>query len=175
MKKLKENFKESQRKSKKDKKKKVLFISSTGGHLNELLQLAPLFEKYDYKIITEKDKANELLKEKYGDKLYFLPYGTRAKLFTYIFKYFYLCLKTIYLYFKIRPKAIVTTGTHTAGPMCILGKIFGSKIIYIETFANRNKKTATGRLLYPIADLFIVQWEEMLKLYPKAVYGGSIY
>ena len=52
--------------------------------------------------------------------------------------------------------------------MCILGKIFGSKIIYIETFANRNKKTATGRLLYPIADLFIVQWEEMLKLYPKA-------
>ena len=85
---MKENFKESQKKSKKDKKKKVLFISSTGGHLNELLQLAPLFEKYDYKIITEKDKANEKLKEQYGEKLYFLPYGTRAKLFTYIFKYF---------------------------------------------------------------------------------------
>ena len=59
--------------------------------------------------------------------------------------------------------------------MCIIGKIFGSKIIYIETFANRNKKTATGRLIYKIADLFIVQWEEMLKLYPKAIYGGSIY
>ena len=172
---MKENFKESQRKSKKDKKKKIVFISSTGGHLNELLQLAPLFEKYDYKIITEKDKANEKLKEQYGEKLYFLPYGTRAKLFTYIFKYFYLCLKTIYLYFKIKPQVIVTTGTHTAGPMCYLGKIFGSKIIYIETFANRNKKTATGRLIYPIADLFIVQWEEMLKLYPKAIYGGSIY
>ena len=43
------------------KKKKVLFISSTGGHLNELMQLSPLFEKYDYKIITEKDKANEPL------------------------------------------------------------------------------------------------------------------
>ena len=59
--------------------------------------------------------------------------------------------------------------------MCIMGKIFGSKIIYIETFANRNKKTATGKLIYKIADLFIVQWEEMLELYPKAVYGGSIY
>ena len=57
-------------------KKKVLFISSTGGHLSELMQLAPLFEKYDYHIITEKDKVNENLKEKYGDKLYFLPYGT---------------------------------------------------------------------------------------------------
>lgn len=156
-------------------KKKVLFISSTGGHLNELMQLTPLFEKYEYTIITEKDKSNEILKEKYGEKLYFLPYGTRAKIFTYIFTYIYLCLKTVYLYFKIRPKVIITTGTHTAGPMCYLGKILGSKIIYIETFANRNKKTATGRLIYPIADLFIVQWKEMLELYPKAIYGGSIY
>ena len=155
-------------------KKKVLFISSTGGHLDELLQLAPLFEKYEYNIITEKDKSNISLKEKYGDKLYFLPYGTRAKIFSYIFKYFYLCIKTIYYYFKLKPKIIITTGTHTAGPMCIIGKIFGSKIIYIETFANTNKKTATGRLIYPIADLFIVQWEEMLKIYPKAVYGGSM-
>lgn len=156
-------------------KKKVLFISSTGGHLNELMQLSPLFEKYDYSIVTEKDKVNEKLKEKYGDKLYFLPYGTRAKLFTYIFTYFYLCLKTIYLYLKIHPEVIITTGTHTAGPMCYLGKIWGSKIIYIETFANTHKKTATGRLIYPIADLFIVQWEEMLEIYPKAIYGGSIY
>ena len=121
-------------------KKKVLFISSTGGHFTELMSLSPLFEKYDYTIITEKDKTSENLKEKFGKKLYFLPYGTRSKLFTYIFKYLYLCIKTVYLYFKIRPKVIVTTGTHTAGPMCILGKIFGSKIIYIETFANIDKK-----------------------------------
>ena len=155
--------------------KKVLFISSTGGHLNELLQLKPMFKNYDYHIITEKDDTNKWLRDIYGNRIYFLPYGTRSKLVTYIFKYFYLCLKTIYFYFKLRPKYIITTGTHTAGPMCYLAKIFGSKIIYIETFANRSKKTATGRLIYPIADLFIVQWEEMLKLYPKAIYGGSIY
>ena len=115
------------------KKKKVLFISSTGGHLNELLQLSPLFSKYDYHIITEKDKTTKSLKEKYGKKISYLPYGTRKKLFAYIFIYTFLCFKTIYLYFKIRPKYIVTTGTHTAGPMCYLGKLFGSKIIYIET------------------------------------------
>ena len=109
------------------------------------------------------------------NKISYLPYGTRKKLFRYIFVYFYLCLKTIYLYFKIRPKYIVTTGTHTAGPMCYLGKLFGSKIIYIETFANRNRKTATGRLIYPIADLFIVQWEEQKKVYPKAINLGSIF
>lgn len=155
--------------------KRVLFISSTGGHFSELLQLKPLFNKYDSYIITEKDKTNENLKEEYGDKLFFLPYGTRSKLFTYIFKYFYLCLKTIYLFFKIRPKYIVTTGTHTAVPMCYLGKLFGCKIIFIETFANSKSKTLSGKMIYPIANLFIVQWKEMLDLYPKAAYGGSIY
>ena len=157
------------------KKKKVLFISSTGGHLNELQQLGPIFEKYDYHVITEKDETTKGLVEKYGNRISYLPYGTRKKLLQYIFIYTYLCIKTIYLYCKIRPKYIVTTGTHTAGPMCYFGKIWGSKIIYIETFANKYKKTATGRLVYPIADLFIVQWEEMLELYPKAVYGGAIY
>ena len=125
--------------------------------------------------INEVKEAFSTIKDKYGKRISYLPYGTRKKLFRYIFIYFFLCLKTIYLYCKIRPKYIVTTGTHTAGPMCYLGKIFRSKIIYIETFANKNKKTATGRLIYPIADLFIVQWEEMLKLYPKAKYGGAIY
>ena len=61
-----------------------MFISSTGGHLSEMLQLEPLFEKYDYHIVTEKDEANVKLKEKYGDKLDFLPYGTRSKIFSYI-------------------------------------------------------------------------------------------
>lgn len=155
--------------------KKVLFISSTGGHLNELLQLKPIFKKYDYHIVTEKDKSTRELKEEYKEKISYLPYGTRSKIFSYIFKYTYLILKSIFLYFRIRPKYIVTTGTHTAGPICYFAKIFGTKIIYIETFANINKKTATGRLIYPIADLFIVQWEEMLKIYPKAILGGSIY
>ena len=155
--------------------KRVLFISSTGGHLNELMQLKPLFEKYDYHIITEKDKANLSLKEEYGKRINYLPYGTRSKIFSYFFKYIYLCIKTVYLYIKIRPEYIVTTGTHTAGPMCYLGKILRSKIIYIETIANVNRKTATGKLIYPIADLFIVQWLEMLEVYPRAVYGGSIY
>lgn len=155
--------------------KKVLFISSTGGHLNELLQLSSLFEKYDYHIITEKDKTNAYLEDKYEGRVSYLPYGTRSHFITYIFKYLYLIIKTLFLYIKIRPQVIVTTGTHTAGPMCYLGKLFGSKIIYIETYANINRKTATGRLIYPIADLFIVQWEEMLKIYPKAVYGGQIF
>ncbi len=93
----------------------------------------------------------------------------------YPFIFIFNCFKSLFYYFKIKPKIIITTGTHTAVPMCYIGKIFGSKIIFIETFANKNTKTLSGKMVYPIADLFIVQWEEMKKLYPKAVYGGAIY
>jgi len=155
--------------------KKVLFIASTGGHLDELMQLKPMFSKYNYHIITEKTQTTKGLKKEYDKKIDYLLYGTRSKIFSYIFIFIFNILKSIYLYLKIRPKYVVTTGTHTAVPICYIAKIFGSKIIFIETFANRKTKTLSGKLIYPIANLFIVQWEEMLELYPKAVYGGMIY
>lgn len=155
--------------------KKVLFISSTGGHLMELLQLKKIFEKYDSYLITEYMESTKDLKKVYKDKLEYLVYGTKDHIFIYLPKFIFNCFKSLYFYIKIRPKVIITTGTHTAVPMCYLGKIFGSKIIYIETFANSNTKTLAGKMTYPISDLFIVQWESMLKLYPKAVYGGWIY
>ena len=146
-------------------KRNVLFISSTGGHLNELMQLSPMFEKYDYHI----------LKEKYPVKVGYLVYGTKLHIFTYIFKLLYNCFKSLYYYIKFHPDYIITTGTHTAGPMCCIGKILGSKIIYIETFANIKTKTSTGKLIYHFADHFIIQWPSMKKLYPKAIDGGWIY
>ena len=133
------------------KNKKVLFISSTGGHLDELLQLKPLFNKYNSYIITEKTKSTIDLKNKYS-KVNYLVYGTKDHLLTYIFKFIYNIIKSLLLFIKIRPK-----------------------VIYIETIANSETKTLSGKLVYPIADTFIVQWESMLKLYPKAIYGGWIY
>lgn len=159
---------------KKSSGKRVLFISSTGGHLNEMLQLKPLFDKYDSYLITEKTKSTIGLKIKYKHVNY-LVYGTKDHLFIYVFKFIYNFIKSLILYIKIRPKVIVTTGTHTAVPMCYIGKLFGSKIIFIETFANSKTKTLSGKLIYPIANTFIVQWKSMLDLYPKAIYGGWIY
>ena len=155
-------------------KKKVMFIASTGGHLNELMQLKPLFNHYDDCLVTEKTKSNLSLKNKFP-KVSFLVYGTKDHLLSYIFKFTFNCFKSLALFIKYRPKYIVTTGTHTAVPMCYIGKLFRSKIIFIETFANIQTKTLAGRLVYPIADKFIVQWEEMLKLYPKAECWGWIY
>ncbi len=154
--------------------KKVLFISSTGGHLNELLQLKPLFNKYQYYLITEKTKSTISLKHKY-QHLSFLVYGSKDHLISFLFKFTFNIIKSLYLFIKIRPQVVVTTGTHTAVPMCYIAKLFRRKVIFIETFANSTTKTLAGKLVYPIADHFIVQWESMLELYPKAIFGGWIY
>ena len=156
--------------------KKVLFISSTGGHLSELLQLKGMFKNCDYYIVTEKTKSNLWLKDKYKSKVSYLVYGTKDyQLILYPFKLLYNSFKSLFIYLKVHPDYIITTGTHTAGPMFLIGKIFGSRVIYIETFANITSKTITGSLLYPVADRFIVQWSNMKKIYPKAIDGGWIY
>ena len=154
--------------------KRVLFISSTGGHLNELLQLRETMDEYDSYLITEKTKSTIGLKNEFKDKMYFMKYGTKSHL-SYIYIYPYNCLKTIFYFIKIRPDAIVTTGSHTAVFMCYLAKLFRKKVIYIETFANIHSKSMSGKMVYPIADMFVVQWKSMLELYPKATYGGWIY
>ena len=82
-------------------KKKVLFISSTGGHLNELLQLKSLFYNYDYLLVTEKDKSTISLKDKYNVK--YLVYGTRKNLFSYFFKFIFNFIKS----FLIKRPAIL--------------------------------------------------------------------
>jgi beta-1,4-N-acetylglucosaminyltransferase len=154
-------------------KKKVLFISSLGGHLTQLLQLKPLFEKYDYHIVTEDSLITKELSQKYP--ISFLKYGARNYPLRYIYKFTYNMAKSLYLFLKLRPDVVVTTGAHTSVPMCYIAKLFGKKVIFIESFAKTSTPTLSGKMVYPIADLFIVQWEGMKKHYPNAVYGGSIY
>lgn len=162
----------------KKKKKKVLFIASTGGHLNELLQLSSCFDRYDYSLITEKTKSTMGLKDKHPGKMHYLisgTYTTFPAMLVYPFKFLANCIKSLYYYFKLKPEVVVTTGTHTAVPMCYIMHFFKKKVIFIETFANSKSQTLSGRMVYPIADVFIVQWESMLELYPKAKYCGWIF
>ena len=154
-------------------RKKVLFISSLGGHLTQLLQLKPLFSEYDYHIVTEKSIITEALKQEY--EMSFLMYGARNYLFKYVFKFSYNTIMSLIYFLRERPDVVVTTGAHTAVPMCYIAKLFGKKVVFIESFAKTTTPTISGKMVYPIADLFIVQWESMKKHYPKAVYGGSIY
>lgn len=154
--------------------KKVIFISSEGGHLYELEQID--FSKYDYLIVTEKTDSTKNLPEKYGkDRVRFLKYGTRKTLIKYCFMFLGNIRKSRKIFKSFNPDVVVSTGTHTAVPMCYIAKMHGKKVIWIETFANRNSKTLAGRLVYPIVDCFVVQWKEMQKKYKKAKYWGQIF
>ena len=75
----------------------------------------------------------------------------------------------------IRPKIVVSTGAGIAIPMILLAKKVGSKIIFIETGARVIEPSNTGKFIYKYADLFIVQYEPLLKCFDKAKLGKLIW
>ena len=75
---------------------------------------------------------------------------------------------------QYRPKVIISTGSNIAVPLFLIGKLHGSKIIFIETRAKVYARSMTGILVRKLADRIFVQWPEMLKLYPEAIYCGTL-
>lgn len=75
-----------------------------------------------------------------------------------------------------KPSILFSTGAEIAIPTFYIGKVFfKTKLIFLESLARVNDLSYTGKFLYPIADLFLVQWPELLKKAgPKAVYGGKL-
>ena len=76
---------------------------------------------------------------------------------------------------KEKPDVVICTGVLAMIPICLMAKIAGRKLIYIESFAKVTSPTMTGKLLYRFADQFYVQWPQMLDIYPEAIYLGGIY
>jgi len=83
--------------------------------------------------------------------------------------------QSLIIFLKKRPKFILSTGSGMALSTCLIGKFFGSKIIFIETGARIHTPSLTGRFMYHFSDLFIVQWESLQKQYPKALFGGLLF
>jgi len=151
---------------------KICLACSIGGHLTQMLKLEKLYKKHNYFFVTERNEITENLRKE--NNMYFLDHYERRT----ISMFFILLKNLIYSFFyfiKEFPDIVISTGAGTAVPICYIAKLFGKKVIFIESFAKVNTPNMSGKLIYPIADLFIVQWEGMLKYYPKAVYGGSIY
>lgn len=154
------------------KKKKICLISSSGGHFEQLLMLRKLSEEFDIFIMTEKTKYNK--KDKKINH-YILQVNRKEPLF--IIKMLGNLIKSLYVYMIEKPDVIISTGVLATIPMLFIGHIFHKKVIYIESFAKVNSPTQTGKLIYDkkIADRFYVQWPDMLKIYPDAIYKGGIY
>jgi UDP-N-acetylglucosamine:LPS N-acetylglucosamine transferase len=73
------------------------------------------------------------------------------------------------------PDVVISTGAGVAIAMCYIAKLFGKKIIYIEDWCIVEKPSVTGRAVYPISDLFIIQRDHLKRFYPKAVFGGELF
>ncbi len=152
--------------------KKVIFVSSVGGHLTELLRLEKLFCNYNYLLVTEKTNYTRGLKEKYN--VDFLKYGSRHYLFKYIFVFLYNVFKCFKIVIKFKPDTVISTGAHSGGIMCFIAKLLGAKVIYIESLAKTKSLSITGKNVYKFADKFYVQWEGLAKKYEKAEYIGRL-
>ena len=153
------------------KQLKICFASSSGGHYEQLLMLRPLMEKYESFIITEKTNYTNEIK---GMKTYYIKQVNRKEP-TFIPKMIINTLYSLKIYLKENPDFVITTGVLAVIPICLISKLFGKKLIYIESFAKVKSATLSGKLLYKFADQFYIQWEDMLKIFPNAIFKGGIY
>ncbi|WP_300382372.1 PssD/Cps14F family polysaccharide biosynthesis glycosyltransferase [Clostridium sp.] len=151
--------------------KKLCFIASTGGHFDQLMMLKPIMDKYYSFIITEKT-AYQSVKD--SRKTYYLKQVNRQEK-TWMFKMLANTIDSLKIFIKEKPDVVISTGALVTIPMCIIAKAFRKKLIFIESFAKITSPTITGKLLYKFADQFYVQWEDMIKVYPKGIYKGGIY
>ena len=148
---------------------KIALVGSSGGHLTHLYLLKKFWENEDRFWVTfDKTDAKSILKE---ERFYPCYYPTNRNVKNTI--------KNTILAFKIlrkeKPDLIISSGAAVAVPFFWLGKLFGAKTVYIEIFDRIDKPSLTGKLVYPVTDKFIVQWEELKKVYPKAINLGGIF
>ena len=148
---------------------KVCLVGSSGGHLTHLYMLKPFWEnKKRFWVTFDKEDARSLLN---CEKVYPCYYPTNRNIKNLI-RNTVVAWKVLH---KEKPDLIISSGAAVSVPFFYLGKLFGSKLIYIEVFDRIDKPTLSGRLVYPIVDKFIVQWEEQKEVYKKAINLGSIF
>ena len=152
-----------------DKNLKVCLVGSSGGHLTHLYLLKPFWEdKNRFWVTFDKQDAKSILK---NERVYPCYYPTNRNIKN-LKKNTVLAWKVLK---KEKPDLIISSGAAVAVPFFYLGKLFGIKTIYIEVFDRIDSPTLTGKLVYPVTDRFIVQWEDMKKVYPKAINLGGIF
>lgn len=148
---------------------KVCLVGSSGGHLTHLYMLKPFWIKHDRFWVTfDKEDTRSILKD---ERVYSCYYPTNRNIKNLI-KNTFLAMKILR---KEQPDILISSGAAVSVPFFYLAKLMGRKLIYIEVYDRIDKPTMTGKMVYPIVDKFIVQWEEQKKVYPKAINLGSIF
>jgi beta-1,4-N-acetylglucosaminyltransferase len=146
--------------------RKIGLICSPGGHFTEILQLLEAFEGHPSFLITYKEKATWD-----RENTYYMRNLARSPIALIVG-----VLKILLIFLKERPDILFSTGSEIAIPSFYFGKfLFRTKLIYLECSAQVYQPSMTGRCVYPITDLFLVQWEPLLKRYgQRAKYVGGL-
>jgi beta-1,4-N-acetylglucosaminyltransferase len=148
---------------------KVLLVASNGGHLLQLLQLADLWPQERRHWVTfQKSDAVSLLA---SERVTWAYHPTNRNLPNLI-RNFGLALRMVR---RRRVQAIVTTGAGVAVPFVIVGRLLGVNVVYIESMARITSPSLTGRLVYPFADTFIVQWPGLQRYFKRALCFGTVF
>jgi beta-1,4-N-acetylglucosaminyltransferase len=150
-----------------NKRKKILIVTSGGGHLLQISRLASLFTKHEQVWVTAPG-ATFVISDNatvyYG---YFPESRNGINFFRNLF------LSCVVL-FRERPDVVISSGAGVTVPFFIIGTLLRIKRIYIESYDFISYPSLTGKLVYTISDLFLVQHTEQLSWYPRAEYHGSL-
>jgi UDP-N-acetylglucosamine:LPS N-acetylglucosamine transferase len=147
---------------------KLALVCSPGGHLTEMMMLSPAFEGHEHFLVVARSPRTESLASR--ECMYLIPdVGTNLWLMALAF------LQAFRILIKERPDVVVSTGAEVAIPFSWLGKLLGARVVYVESWCRIHTRSGTGPLVYPVADLFLVQWPGLLEEYgPKACYRGGL-
>ena len=144
---------------------KICVASSAGGHLTEVLQLRSAYEKFQhFYILVKRDDSKWLAKKR---KVYYVE-DVRLNSKAFLKNFF----SSVEILKKEQPDILISTGAGGALPSILAAKFLGVKIIFIESLARVTALSLTGKFVYPIADLFLVQWPQLAK--GKAKFWGAV-
>ena len=148
---------------------KICLAASAGGHMSQLLKISSAWQGKDVFFVT----TTEVLKKKLEKQARACVVGesNRQNAFK-VLKVIWKCFKLIV---SERPKVVISTGAAHGCIICYISKVFcRSKIVWIDSITNVKQPSLSGRLVRPIADLYLLQWPELAEKYPKAEYAGCI-
>jgi len=147
---------------------KICLVCSAGGHFYELHSLNSVWRGHSRFWVTFNKEDTQYLLQ--GEKKYwaFAPTNRNPKNFI---RNFFLAAKILV---KEKPDAIVSTGAGVAVPFFYFGWLTRRRTIYIESMTRVTNLSLTGRLVYPVARHFLVQWPELAELYPRARFKGQV-
>jgi hypothetical protein len=143
----------------------VLAIASIGGHWVELQRLSPLFKEHDVTYISNTRDMEQRVK---GSKHYNVPDANKDGKIDLI-RCFFAVFKRVIL---LKPRVVITTGAAPGLMGIVVGKILGAKTIWIDSIANVEKLSLSGRIALKIADRVYTQWEHLSN--DKIVYSGNL-